>query len=900
METKRLLFFIIPFLFDYAFSQKTFEKTYGNGRDCQFFSAIEINNQIVISGSRANPNGIQTTSSDFMLMTIDACSGEEVYSLSDAPNNQRRAAYTILKETPAGGYYAVGNVNTTGPAYDNSVVDEYDANGNRIGRYIFDDLLGRDNEVQDFLVVNNNEFAFVGNTNRTWFFSSFSQYNKTTNTFTNNYAAQIPTRHFIYKAVVPAHGGGYMIAGYNTSNFFTNDAIVLKKVDQAGNTQWFKNTNNGLGQCLVENIVQTNDGYILCGRTNGYGAGNWDIFIQRIDSLGNSIWFKTYGGANSDRPWDMKILNGEITVVGETSSFGAGGIDGLFFKVDLNGNITNQLTFGGAGNDYLKTMVSTNNSLFLIGESGSNGPSRDLYVVKTDSVASVTCSAAPVNLITQNFIRNFVNSVENVAGGLVTTTANFANMPVTNSMNAICNSATLAVLVEGPDTVCPNQQNVAFNVVYDTSFYDSVHWTLYNGATSIGALNNDSIQVNFNGIADSLSVEFFSFCDTFEVKKYLVSSATNLNIGPDTSICEGSTISLSAPIGFTTYNWNTGSTNQSIIINDSGYYHVSVDMGGCIFEDSIYVDLLIRPIIDLGSDTLLCDNDQIILSGGNYNSFRWQNGSTQPTFSVSNQGTYWVIVNENTCPGSDTIYVSYENSPVIDLGPDLYVCGTNQLVNLSINGQHNEYSWSTGSTSTNIDVGIDGMYSVRVNSSTCPAVDSIQVVFIDIPSLDLGEDTLLLCGDNSLVLNPFMTMPTGYNFIWQDGSNGLKYNALDAGYYHLTLQSTQGNCVVSDTVFVDFDCQVYVPNTITPNGDGMNDFFSINFYNINFEEFELLIFDRWGKLIYEFKDQNDSWDGQINDKTARDGVYVYKLAYKRFGERNSERKVTHGNINVLR
>ena len=70
---------------------------------------------------------------------------------------------------------------------------------------------------------------------------------------------------------------------------------------------------------------------------------------------------------------------------------------------------------------------------------------------------------------------------------------------------------------------------------------------------------------------------------------------------------------------------------------------------------------------------------------------------------------------------------------------------------------------------------------------------------------------------------------------------------------------------------------VYVPNTFTPDGDGFNNSFKPKMSNVKEENYQFLIFDRWGELIYQTEEMNDEWDGNFQGTPVIDGIYVWKI-----------------------
>lgn len=103
--------------------------------------------------------------------------------------------------------------------------------------------------------------------------------------------------------------------------------------------------------------------------------------------------------------------------------------------------------------------------------------------------------------------------------------------------------------------------------------------------------------------------------------------------------------------------------------------------------------------------------------------------------------------------------------------------------------------------------------------------------------------------------------------------------------------STYGSYLVQQVVTNEFDCTdtayaqviidpeviIYVPNTFTPDGDGVNDVFKPSLDGFGVMKYEFTVWDRWGERIFETTDANHSWDGQLNGRPVQDGVYVWKL-----------------------
>ncbi len=166
----------------------------------------------------------------------------------------------------------------------------------------------------------------------------------------------------------------------------------------------------------------------------------------------------------------------------------------------------------------------------------------------------------------------------------------------------------------------------------------------------------------------------------------------------------------------------------------------------------------------------------------------------------------------------------------------------------------------------------------------------------------LGNDTTL-CAGQSLILKPNMPNAT---YTWQDGSNDSTYKVTQAGTYWVSAYFPDYNITTYDTINIMYkDCDttekiipdIYIPNSFTPNGDGKNDVFNIKTV-YEFSEFKLVIYNRWGDMIFESEDINKGWDGTYKVKPVPLGVYVYQLTatIKDTGE---QRKIT-GRVTLVR
>lgn len=190
------------------------------------------------------------------------------------------------------------------------------------------------------------------------------------------------------RSVIKTTDGGYAIGGYTYSSGAGGADFYLVKTDSIGNVQWTK-TYGGTTADMAYSVIQTRDGgYAITGQTNSYGAGGYDFYLVKTDQNGNTQWIKTYGGTGNDAAYSViQTSDNGYAVAGQTSSFGAGMNDVYFVKTDSSGNMQWSKTYGGTGNDYGYSLITTRDSGYAIaGDTNSSGAGgHDFYLIKTDS-----------------------------------------------------------------------------------------------------------------------------------------------------------------------------------------------------------------------------------------------------------------------------------------------------------------------------------------------------------------------------------------------------------------------------------------------------------------------------------------------------------------------------------
>jgi len=184
---------------------------------------------------------------------------------------------------------------------------------------------------------------------------------------------------------------GFIIAGETYSYGKGTVNAYLIRTDSKGDTLWTRVFGgNGIEQ--GNSVQETSDGgFIITGRTNSFGAGDYDVYLIRTDNKGHKLWMQTFGGTGSEEGKAVKQTNDNgFIIAGYTKSFGAGGTDMYLIKVDKDGNEEWTKTFGGRTDDIATGVAQTHEGGYIAaGYSNSFGRGVDAYLVRTDEKGNV-------------------------------------------------------------------------------------------------------------------------------------------------------------------------------------------------------------------------------------------------------------------------------------------------------------------------------------------------------------------------------------------------------------------------------------------------------------------------------------------------------------------------------
>lgn len=285
-----------------------------------------------------------------------------------------------------------------------------------------------------------------------------------------------------------------------------------------------------------------------------------------------------------------------------------------------------------------------------------------------------------------------------------------------------------------------------------------------------------------------------------------------ITVNGATTICEGSSVMLTAPTGYASYRWSTGATTQTIRATANGNYAVvGYDAFGCgAASDSVMITVNPappRPGLTAVGPTTICGGDSVLLSVvGSYSSYLWSTGDTTPSIYASMSGDYRVTGYDAIGCGSASapLRVTVLPNPKLEARPmgDTIFCEGDTLRIVAPTG-YASYLWSTGDTTRAINVVQSGSYScLAVTQTGCPAIsDTINVTVhpaVPKPTV-VANGAAIFCQGDSVLL----TAPSGYtSYYWSNGSTEDTIMVRTSGDYTVTVTDSNGCRAMSDPMTI--------------------------------------------------------------------------------------------------
>jgi len=374
------------------------------------------------------------------------------------------------------------------------------------------------------------------------------------------------------------------------------------------------------------------------------------------------------------------------------------------------------------------------------------------------------------------------------------------------------------------------------------------------------------------------------------------------NYPSELKYCDGTlaTLNVQGKTGYH-YRWFKdnvliGDTTNTVTFTQAGKYHIEVSIcpDNWVSSKEVQVDFINLPVPTITTNKpAYCIGDVAILSinipvDTNYTISWFRDGQLVDYYqgltkiTANTAGSYVVTVSSklvgNCIQAASPIQLVFNPPPTVSLQQivNTTLC-EGQTITLKANYTGGNIKWSTGETTDVINVTASGIYKAEVTSSAgCITDSSIYLQLLPNPIFTVNDTSICTYKNQAITL----TAPSGFSqYEWDGQVGGQTYQVTEPKSVSLTVTDING-CQATHKIKVVDQCpNILIPNTFTPNGDGINDTWVIEGLE-NDQTVLIRVFNRYGTQVYQSKGYGNAWNGYCGGKKLPSGVYYYILTAK--------------------
>jgi len=293
-------------------------------------------------------------------------------------------------------------------------------------------------------------------------------------------------------------------------------------------------------------------------------------------------------------------------------------------------------------------------------------------------------------------------------------------------------------------------------------------------------------------------------CSDTATQTINVQMPPSINLGNDTSICDGSALIKTVSNTYSQYIWSDSSITNSGAISSAGSLSVTVqDAFGCEGSDTMSIlSLIDLTNVSLSMDSVsFCPGDSVAVTVSSNTpgaGFLWSTGAQTPSIFISSGGNYTVTASANDlCANVDTVVSEIFEITPIDFSLDSNLCPPRAV---EANNDYVSYSWDNGANSFGTSASVDETLTLTViDVNGCTTTSSVFVDVNDNPVVDLGNDTTICANGGSVLLSS--NTGNGLTLLWNTGDTTASITANGAGSYSIQVTDAFG-CTGFDTIVV--------------------------------------------------------------------------------------------------
>ena len=721
--------------------------------------------------------------------------------------------------------------------------------------------------------------------------------------------------------------------------------VTPGKYTNPGSSQFIHKFNNALSTSIWSTVIGNSNplqdmsptAFLVsdCGQvyfTGWAGTTNGNAGNNSSSTSGNVTSADAFQPTTTGSDFYLMVLEVEATALNYATFFGGASsaehVDGGTSRFDKNGTVYHAVCAGcGSQDDFPTTpgaWSNTNNSFncnlgvfkFDLSQAqaiiGINGPN----TICINAPAQFTNSSVGGTDYLWDFGDTSATSTAAAPSHTFTQAGDFTvTMILTDSSGCVsADTATIVITVLPPPIA-------SVDPVAERCPGESAHLQAHGGTTYVWSPSTGLTATN---IADPVatpaqettySVIVGDQCGTDTATVDVTFFDLDAAAGPDTSTCLGNSVSIEAA-GGTDYVWTPSLTLDDGTIavplatpDTTTTYTVTITTAeGCIIVDSLVVVVFSDEPQAVLHDTIICAGTSVQLIADDADVYSWHVANGITTLDVQDPTvtptvpTLYIVDLINACgPLTDSAFVDLIFvQPAA--WPDTLVCPGVPVELHATGGEH--YLW-TPAAGLNNDTLADPMaippesttYTVVVTDANgCSASAEAHIDLRPWPTVEAGPDVIIDFG-----MSVQLTATGGGTLTWSpstwlnDSTSASPTSQPEESItYTVTVTDVDG-CKNTDALVIILNGSLFVPNSFTPDGDGFNDLFGA--LGKDLREVELLVFNRWGELIWSTSQLDGRWDGTYQGVDSPIDTYVWKVKATELSGR--ERQAV-GHVNLLR
>jgi len=636
--------------------------------------------------------------------------------------------------------------------------------------------------------------------------------------------------------IVQTADSGFMMGGIiYDSTFYTNSDASMIKTDKSGNIQWKKKLSHREIDNFNSVIKTTDGGFLFIGSTEDFNSGNSDVLAVRADASGNILWTKTIGGSGNDfAEKAIQTTGGGFLICGRTNSFGFGNYDALLIKLSPSGALNWSKSYGGSGYDAANDIIQSEQDFLICSATGSSGGNNNVtFLFKVNSGGTIIwtkyySSGYGAQSVLQLADKSMVIT-GNSGGSLMLMKTDSSGNPAwakQYSGSEFFRDLTLLTAADGGFFISGTRDGIPpYYAIFllKTDANGNPVWTKEYGGFPVHSANSALLAFDGSLVIGGLA------------------GLNNSGGSPSAAEYEPLLLKTDASFNSTCYSDSLAFQGQPLITSATSggsampvspaLNSVFASLSDAEFEAWNYCNCT-PPYIEIfaGTGTTVCNGGSVFLNAysNSGNAFQWRKngadipGATSTVYVAASQGNYSCRT-VNSCAGavSNSIVVAVNplpNANITASGPLSFCSGGSVTLNAPV-AANRAYQWKrngtniAGATASFLIVSASGNYKVQVTNtntgcSKTTGTATVVTVYSKPNALITPSGTITFCAGQSATLTA--NSGSGYTYKWKKdgsyipGATSISYTVTTAGLYKVEVTRSNGCSKTSkaDTVVV--------------------------------------------------------------------------------------------------